>query len=61
MSCDLGRAEVQVHAVVVAGDGVNVETAEPVNLQLEGQSWFKMRGREGEREDEGQRYDIIKK
>ena len=49
-----------MHAVVLAWDGPNVEVAQSVNLQLEGQSWLKMAvdgvllklqgGREGGRE-----------
>ena len=31
-----------MHAVVVAGDGLDVEAAQSVDLQLEGQSRFKM-------------------
>lgn len=38
----LGRAQVQVHAVVVARDGFDGEVGEPVDLQLEGQGWFKV-------------------
>ena len=41
-SGDLGGAEVEMHAVVVAGDGLDVEVAESVNLQLKCQSWFQM-------------------
>ena len=31
-----------MHAVVVAGDGLDVEVAESVYLQLERQSWLQM-------------------
>ena len=31
-----------MHAVVVAGDGLDVEVAESVNLQLECQSWLQV-------------------
>ena len=31
-----------MHAMVVAGDGLNVEAAETVDLQLESQRWLKM-------------------
>ena len=31
-----------MHAVVGTGNGLDVEVAESVDLQLEGQSWLKM-------------------
>ena len=37
---DLGGAEIEVHAVVMARDGLDVKAGEPVDLQLEGHGWL---------------------
>ena len=41
-SCHFSRAQVQVHPVVLAGEGADVKVAQPIDLQLEGQGGLQM-------------------
>ena len=40
MLVHLGRAEVEMHAMVLAGNGADVKVTESADLQLESQRWL---------------------